>query len=40
MAEFLLSPRAQRDLESIFDYMVTQWGLAHAIRYTEMIEAA
>jgi toxin ParE1/3/4 len=40
MAEFRLSPRAQRDLESIFDYTVTQWGLPQAIRYTEALEAA
>jgi len=40
MAEFRLSPRAQRDLESIFDYTVAQWGLPQAIRYTETLEAA
>lgn len=40
MAEFRLSPRAQRDFESIFDYTVTQWGLPQAIRYTEALEAA
>ena len=40
MAEFRLSPRAQRDLEGIFDYTVAQWGLSQAIRYTEIIEAA
>ena len=40
MAEFRLSPRAQRDLESIFDYTATQWDPPQAIRYAESIEAA
>jgi plasmid stabilization system protein ParE len=40
MAEYRLSPRAQRDLDGIFDYTVTQWGLPQALRYTDLIEAA
>lgn len=40
MAEFRLSPRAQRDLEGVFDYTVAQWGLPQAQRYTDLIEAA
>ena len=40
MAEFRLSPRAQHDLESIFDYTVAQWGLPQAIRYIEAACAA
>ncbi|RVT93194.1 type II toxin-antitoxin system RelE/ParE family toxin [Sphingomonas crocodyli] len=40
MAEYRLSPRAQRDLEEMFDYTVAEWGLAQAIRYTDLIEAA
>jgi toxin ParE1/3/4 len=40
MADYRLSKRAQRDLDSIFDYTVAQWGLEQAMRYTDMIEAA
>ncbi len=40
MAEYRLSPRAQRDLDGIFDYTVARWGLPQAIRYTDRIEAA
>ncbi|CAN5296186.1 type II toxin-antitoxin system RelE/ParE family toxin [soil metagenome] len=40
MAEYRLSPAAQRDLEEVFDYTVGQWGLAQAIQYTDQIEAA
>jgi len=40
MAEFRLSPRAQRDLEAIFDHTVQQWGLPQALYYTDLIEAA
>ncbi len=39
MAEYRLSPKAQRDLEGIFDYTVAQWGLEQASRYTDLIEA-
>ncbi|MET0363444.1 MAG: type II toxin-antitoxin system RelE/ParE family toxin, partial [Sphingobium sp.] len=37
---YRLSPKAQRDLESIFDHSVKLWGLPQALRYTEQIEAA
>jgi toxin ParE1/3/4 len=40
MAEYRLAPKAQRDLEGVFDYTATQWGLAQALRYTDLIEAA
>jgi toxin ParE1/3/4 len=40
MAEYMFSPRAQRDLEEVFDYTVYQWGLPQALRYTDLIEAA
>ena len=40
MAEFRLAPRAQRDLDAIFDYTVSQWELAQALLYTDLIEAA
>jgi toxin ParE1/3/4 len=40
MAEYRLSPRAQRDLDGVFEYTVARWGLAQALRYTDLIEAA
>jgi toxin ParE1/3/4 len=40
MAEYRLSPKAQRDLDGIFDYTVERWGLLQALRYTDLIEAA
>jgi len=40
MAEYRLSPSAQRDLDAIFDYTVAHWGLPQALRYTDLIEAA
>ncbi len=40
MAEYRLSPRAQRDLDGVFDYTVAEWGLAQALRYIVLIEAA
>lgn len=40
MAEFRLRPRAQRDLEDLFDYTVARWGLPQAMHYTDLIEAA
>ena len=40
MAEYRLTPKAQRDLDGIFDYTVERWGLAQALRYTDLIEAA
>ena len=40
MAEYRLTPRAQRDLDGVFDHTVTHWGLPQAMRYTDLIEAA
>ncbi len=40
MAEYRLSPKAQRDLDGVFDYTVAQWGLPQALRYADLIEAA
>lgn len=40
MAEYRFSPRALRDLESVFDYTVARWGVSQALRYTDLIEAA
>lgn len=40
MADYRLSPKAQRDLDAIFDYTLKQWGLPQALRYTDLIEAA
>ena len=40
MAEFRFTPKAQGDLDGIFDYTVTHWGLSQALRYTDLIEAA
>ena len=40
MAEFRLSPKAQRDIEDIFEYTVRQWSVAQALHYTDILEAA
>jgi len=40
MAEYRLTPAAQRDLDGIFDYTVAQWGLTKALQYTDLIETA
>jgi toxin ParE1/3/4 len=40
MAEYRLTPRAQRDLDGVFDYTVAHWGVPQAMRYTDRIEAA
>lgn len=40
MASYTLSPAAQADLESIWDYTVRHWGKAQAERYTRGIQAA
>ena len=40
MASCTLSPAAQADLESIWDYTVRHWGEAQAERYTRGIQAA
>ena len=40
MAEYRLSPEAQRDLDKVFDYTVAKWGLTQALHYTDAIEAS
>ena len=40
MAEYCFSPRAQQDLDEIFDYTAAQWGLQQALNYTDIIEVA
>jgi toxin ParE1/3/4 len=36
MAEYRLSPAAERDLESIWKYTLGEWGLEQADRYTDL----
>jgi toxin ParE1/3/4 len=40
MAEFRLSPAAERDLEGIWKYTRREWGLEQAERYTDLLTAA
>lgn len=40
MAEYRLSPQAQRDLDALFDHTVARWGLAQALDYADLMEAA
>lgn len=40
MAEYRLSPAAQRDIDEIFDYTAERWGLPQALHYIDLIEAA
>jgi toxin ParE1/3/4 len=40
MAEYRLSPAAERDLESIWKYTLGEWGLEQADRYTDLLTAA
>jgi toxin ParE1/3/4 len=40
MAEYRLTPAAERDLESIWRYTVRQWGIAQADRYLDCLTAA
>ncbi len=40
MAEFRLTPAAERDLEIIWTYTVQQWGLQQANRYIDFLNAA
>ncbi|MEN2787642.1 type II toxin-antitoxin system RelE/ParE family toxin [Sphingomonas qilianensis] len=40
MAEYRLSPGAQRDLDELFDYTMKHWGLPQAMRYADDIQAA
>lgn len=40
MAECRLSPAAERDLASIWTYMVRQWGVDQADRYVDFLTSA
>ena len=40
MARYALSPAAQSDLDSIWDYSLRHWGEAQAETYTRSIRAA
>jgi toxin ParE1/3/4 len=40
MAEYRLSPAAERDLEGIWKYTREAWGLEQAERYTDLLAAA
>jgi toxin ParE1/3/4 len=37
MAEFRLSPAAERDLEGIWEYTRDEWGLKQAERYIDLL---
>lgn len=40
MAEYRLTPAAERDLEAIWTYTVQQWGADQANRYTDIMTEA
>lgn len=40
MAEYRLTPAAERDLESIWTYTVRQWGVEQAERYIDQLTAS
>lgn len=40
MAEYRLTPAAERDLESIWSYTIQQWGFEQANRYIDLLMAA
>lgn len=40
MAEYRLSPAAERDLESIWKYIRREWGLEQAERYIDLLTTA
>lgn len=40
MAEYRLTPAAERDLESIWSYTAHWWGVAQAERYLDALTAA
>jgi toxin ParE1/3/4 len=40
MSRYVLSPRAQFDIDEIWDYTADQWGVDQANRYTRDIQAA
>lgn len=39
MAEYRLTPAAERDLEAIWTHTVQRWGAAQADRYTDFLTA-
>lgn len=39
MAEYRLSPAAERDLETIWTHSLQQWGVAQANRYIDFLTA-
>jgi toxin ParE1/3/4 len=40
LADYVLTPRARRDLSEIWDYSAEQWGTAQADRYIRLIASA
>ena len=40
MAEYRLTPAAERDLEAIWTYTVLKWGAEQANRYTDILTTA
>jgi len=40
MADYRLSPAAERDLEGIWKYTRREWGIGQAERYTDLLTAA
>src|SRR5258705_11665199 len=40
MAEYRLSPAAERDVEGIWKYTRAEWGIEQAERYTDLLTAA
>jgi len=40
MAEYRLTPAAERDLETIWKYSLQQWGVEQANRYTDILTSA
>ncbi|WP_445577677.1 type II toxin-antitoxin system RelE/ParE family toxin [Pseudomonas sp. E141] len=40
MAEYRLTPAAERDLEIVWTYTAQRWGVAQANRYVDTIIAA
>lgn len=40
MAEYRLTPAAERDLASVWTYTVRQWGVEQAERYIDFLTAA
>jgi toxin ParE1/3/4 len=40
MAEYRLTPSAERDLERIWTYTFQRWGIEQANRYTDILTAA